>query len=114
MHENNSERGSFHIVFVPKGTEPTPRPDLIRTSKTSWWWPHSYRPTVFDDDDVMCINPIKGELISYSREDVLQQAIKTHSHLHYGDIRRDTWILDQDGNVIVVISFNVVVNRLEQ
>lgn len=109
MSKNKSASGSFHVVSVPKHTTVERRADLIASSRMHSYWPQRYRPTVFEEDDVFCLNPIDGEEIVITRESALQSLIETFSHSHYASMSRDTWILDQHGDVVARIVFDVSV-----
>src|SRR5688572_8499168 len=47
----------------------------------------------------------KTETVEVTKESCLQDAIEMQSKLYYGSTNRDTWIVDEDGTVLAIISF---------
>jgi hypothetical protein len=100
-----ADRGCFYIIYRPRDTPPARVENPAQESRSSYYWPS--RHVILREDEEG--NEIEVETV-IDRGEELQFAIDCHSHPHYADPRRDTWIVDQDGYPVAVIRFIVEVS----
>jgi len=95
-----ADRGFFHIIYRPRVTPPTRVENPAKESRSGYYWP-SRHVHLYEDDD----GNEAEEVTIGTREDELRFAIECHSHQHYADFSRDTWIVDENGDPVAIIRF---------